>query len=93
MEGLDISPAIRQEVSERWARRQCEDRLQEPTEDNKMETLGDVLYVQRDNKHSHRFILDSVTDRQVQQQQLPLSRCRHNDMHLFFRLFNYPPWD
>ncbi|KAK7115598.1 BTB/POZ domain-containing protein 6-like [Littorina saxatilis] len=65
MEGLDISPTMRQEVSDRWARRQCEEKLQEPTEDNKLESLGDVLYVKRDNKHSHRYVLDSVTDRQL----------------------------
>ena len=65
MEGLDVSPTVRQEVTDRWARRQCEEKLCEPTEDNKMDSLGDVLYVKRDEKQSHRFILDSVTDRQL----------------------------
>nr|KAG5713345.1 hypothetical protein BaRGS_024893 [Batillaria attramentaria] len=65
LEGLEVSPTVRQEVTDRWARRQCEEKLQEPTEDNKQDTLGDVMYVKRDNKASHRFILDSVTDRQL----------------------------
>ncbi|XP_076443497.1 BTB/POZ domain-containing protein 6-like [Babylonia areolata] len=65
MEGLEISPVVRQEVTDRWARRQCEDRNCEPTEDNKLESLGDVIYVKRDERQSHRFILDSVTDRQL----------------------------
>ncbi|KAL8580643.1 hypothetical protein ACOMHN_043459 [Nucella lapillus] len=65
MEGLEISPVVRQEVTDRWARQQCEDKKCEPTEDNKRESLGDVLYVTRDEKKSHRFILDSVTDRQL----------------------------
>lgn len=65
MEGLEISPVVRQEVTDRWARRQCEDKKCEPTEDNKQESLGDVIYVKRDEKQSHRFILDSVTDRQL----------------------------
>lgn len=65
LDGLDVSPTLRQEVTDRWARRQCEDKLQEPTEVNKRESLGDVLYVKRDEKQSHRFVLDTVTDRQL----------------------------
>lgn len=65
LDGLEVSPTVRQEVTDRWARRQCEEMLCEPTEDNKLGSLGDVLYVKRDQKQSHRFILDSVTDRQL----------------------------
>ena len=65
LEGLQVSPTVLQEVSDRWARHQCEEKLCEPTEDNKLDSLGDVHYVKRDEKKSHRFILDSVTDRQL----------------------------
>lgn len=65
LEGLQVSPTVRQEVTDRWARHRCEEKLCEPTEDNKLDSLGDVLYVKRDENKSHRFILDSITDRQL----------------------------
>ena len=65
LEGLQVSPTVRQEVTDRWARHRCEEKLCEPTEDNKLDSLGDVLYVKCDENKSHRFILDSITDRQL----------------------------
>lgn len=61
LEGTNISDAARQEVADRWSDYQCKKNMMEPTEDNKQTSLGEVLYVKRDNKTSHRFVLDSLT--------------------------------
>lgn len=65
MDGLDLNPDIREEVTDRWARRQCERRECEPTADNKLNSLGDVIYVKRDDTTSHRYVLDTVSERHL----------------------------
>lgn len=64
-EGLEINPTLREEITDRWARKRCEDNEQEPSDDNKRVQLGDVVYVKRDAQKSRRYILNSCTEEKL----------------------------
>ncbi|CAG5132614.1 unnamed protein product [Candidula unifasciata] len=63
--GVTVDESLKKEVVDKWAINFCEEKKQEVTEENIMDSLQDCLYVYRDDSVSHRYVMDSVTSRNL----------------------------
>ncbi|GFO05278.1 BTB/POZ domain-containing protein 6 [Plakobranchus ocellatus] len=63
--GLDVDESVKKEAVETWARNHQEEKKIGASVENLMDSLNDCLYVYRDDASSHRYVMDSVTTRNI----------------------------
>ncbi|KAK3732116.1 hypothetical protein RRG08_026500 [Elysia crispata] len=63
--GLDVDEKVKKDAVETWARNHQEEKKGDASVDNLMDSLNDCLYVYRDDENSHRYVMDSVTSRNI----------------------------
>lgn len=68
--GLDIDESVKRDVADKWAKNQCKETKIEVNEETVMDSLQDCLYVYRDDDGSHRYVLDSLTTRNLLEEPL-----------------------
>ncbi|RUS80633.1 hypothetical protein EGW08_011583 [Elysia chlorotica] len=62
---LDVDEKVKKEAVETWARNHQEEKKADTSMGNLMDSLNDCLYVYRDDDNSHRYVMDSVTTRNI----------------------------
>ncbi|CAG5130420.1 unnamed protein product [Candidula unifasciata] len=65
LHGEDVNEILKKQVADQWARNQCIERRLDVTDDNIMKSLHGCFYVDRDNSESHRYVMDSLTTRNL----------------------------
>lgn len=63
--GLDVDEKEKKVAVETWHRNHQEENKNKASMENLMDSLNDCLYVYRDDKNSHRYVMDSVTTRNI----------------------------
>ncbi|BFZ01265.1 hypothetical protein BsWGS_04304 [Bradybaena similaris] len=67
--GTDVKEILMKQAAERWARNQCVQRGLDVSDENIMKCLHGCFYVDRDSSNSHRYVMDSVTSRNLLENQ------------------------